>query len=168
MKTIESERLLVREWNENDAADLFAIKQKSSDFMYYLQFNTVNECKECIKIWKEYQEMYPIFFKETGKLVGVVGLVDIGRYNGYREIEVHICDKYNNVDYVTEAHKLILDYGFNELDLSVVFAYCKCSDKVLKQSMINTGFIFEGTLRKFGRDKNDIMRYSVIKEEYCS
>ena len=168
MKTIESERLLVREWKENDTVDLFEIKQKLNDFMYYLQFNTVSDCVECIKIWKEYQEMYPIILKETGKLVGVVGLVDIGRYNGYREIEVHLCDKYDNVDYVTEAHKLILDYGFNELDLSVVFACCKCSDEVLKQSMINTGFIYEGTLRKFGRDKNDSMRYSVIKEEYCS
>ncbi|MBE6022690.1 MAG: GNAT family N-acetyltransferase [Cellulosilyticum sp.] len=168
MKTIESERLLVREWSENDAVNLFQIKRNSTNFMYYMQFNTVDDCMECIKIWKEYQEMYPIILKETGELIGVIGLVDIGRYNGYREIEAHICDKYKNVDYATEAHKLILDYGFNGLDLSVVCAYCKYDDEVLKQSMINTGFICEGTLRKFGRDKTDSMRYSVIKEEYSS
>lgn len=168
MKTIESNRLLVREWSESDAADLFEVKQKSRHFMHYLKFNTVNDSLDCIKIWKEYQEMYPVILKETGthKLIGVVGLVDINRYKGYREIEVHICDKYNNVDYVTEAHKLILDYGFNELGLLVVFAYCGCDEEILKQAMLNTGFVYEGTLRKFGRDMSDRMRYSILKDEY--
>ncbi len=147
---------------------MFEIKQKSNNFMSYLQFDTINDCLDCIKIWKEYQEMYPVILKETGKLIGVVGLVDIGRYEGYREIEVHICDKYAHVDYVTEAHKLILDYGFNKLNLSVVFAYCQCNDEVLQQSMINTGFTYEGRLRKFGRDKKDRMRYSIIKDECYS
>lgn len=134
--------------------------------MYYLKFNTVNDYLDLIKIWKEHQEMYPVIIKETGKLIGVVGLVDIGIYKGYCEIEVHVCDKYNNVDCVTEAHKLILDYGFAELGLLVAFAYCDCSDETLKKAMINSGFLYEGTLRKFGRDKSDRMRYSVIKEEY--
>jgi len=166
MKTIESKRLIIREWNENDAGDLFEIRQKSNRFMHYVKISTINESLDCIKIWKEYQEMYPVILKETGRLIGVVGLVDIDRYKGYRELEVHLCDKYNNADYVTEAHKLILDYGFNEMGLSVAFAYCACDDETAKQAMINTGFVYEGTLRKFGRDKSDRMRYSVIKEEY--
>jgi len=166
MKTIESERLLVREWSENDAADLFEVQRNSNNFMNYLRFNTVNDSLDSIKIWKEYQEMYPVILKETGKLIGVVGLVDINRYKGYREIEVNICDEYNNVDYVTEAHKLILDYGFNDLGILVAFAYCGCDEEILKQAMINTGFVYEGTLRKFGRDMSDRMRYSVIREEY--
>ena len=166
MKTIESERLLVREWSENDAAGLFEIKQTSNHFMDYLRLRTVDDSLECIKLWKEYQEMYPVILKETGKLIGVIGLVDINRYKGYRELEVNICDKYNNVDYVTEAHKLILDYGFNELGLLVAFAYCGCDEEIPKQAMLNTGFVYEGTLRKFGRDMSDRMRYSVIKDEF--
>lgn len=173
MKTIESERLLIRGWRENDAVDLFKdavdlfkIKERSNGFMNYMQLNAVNDCLECIEIWKEHQEMHPVILKKTGKLVGIIGLVDIGRYTGYRELEVHICDNYSNISYVSEAHKLILNYGFNELGLSVVFAYCECNHEVLKQVMIDTGFIYEGTLRKFGRDKNDRMRYSILNDEY--
>jgi len=168
MKTIESNRLLVRDWSENDAGDLFEMKRESNRFMDFLKFSTVNDSLDCIKIWKEYQEMYPVILKETGKLIGVAGLVDVNRYKGYRELEVHICDKYNAVDYVTEAHKLILDYGFGELGLLVVFSQFGCGDEILKQAMLKTGFVYEGTLRKFGRDMSDRMRYSVIRDEYCS
>lgn len=166
MKTIESGRLLVREWREDDADSLLDVKRTSTQFMGYLRLNSVQDSLDCIKIWKEYQEMYPVTLKETGELVGVVGLVDINRYKGYCELEVHMCDKYHDVDYVTEAHKLILDYGFGELGLLVAFAYCSNDEEVLKQAMVNSGFAYEGTLRKFGRDMSDRMRYSVVKEEY--
>ncbi|QHQ62919.1 helix-turn-helix domain-containing protein [Anaerocolumna sedimenticola] len=82
MKTIESNRLLVREWSESDATDLFELKQKSNNFIDYLNFSIVDDTLDSIKIWKEYQEMYPVILKETGKLIGVVGLVDINRYKG--------------------------------------------------------------------------------------
>ena len=168
MKNVESERLLIREWSEKDADDLFEVKQKSNYFMNYLKFNTVNDSLDCIKIWKEYQEMYPVILKETGRVIGVAGLVDINRYKGYRELEVHVCDKYNDIDYVTEAHKLILDYSFNEIGLLVAFTLCACDDEILKQALIKTGFVYEGTLRKFGRDMSDRMRYSLTKDEYQS
>ena len=166
MKPIESNRLLVREWDENDAVGLLEIKRKSSNFMNYLRIVTPDDALNCIKIWKEYQEMYPLIFKQTSKLIGVVGLVDVNRYKGYRELEVNICDEYNNVDYATEAHKLILDYGFDEFGLLVAFSYCGCDEEVLKQALLNTGFAYEGTLRKFGRDMSDRMRYSITKEDY--
>jgi RimJ/RimL family protein N-acetyltransferase len=166
MKTIESNRLMVREWSESDAADLFEARQKSNCFMKFLRFGTVNDSLDCIKIWKEYQEMYPVILKETCKFIGVVGLVDVNRYKGYRELEVHVCDEYNNVDYVTEAHKLILDYGFDELGLLAAFSQFGCDDEILKQVMLKIGFVYEGTLRKFGRDMSDRMRYSILKDEY--
>ena len=168
MKPIESDRLLIREWNENDAADLFEIKRTPSAFMNYLKISTVDDALDCIKIWKEYQEMYPVILKQTGKLVGIAGLVDVNRYKGYRELEVNLCNEYNREDYATETHKLILDYGFSEFGLLVAFSYCGFDEKVLKQALINTGFVYEGTLRKFGRDRSDRMRYSIIKDEYCS
>jgi len=166
MKTIESGRLIVKEWDENDAVDFFEIKQKSHDFIIYVKINTMNDALDCIKIWKEYQEMYPIILKQTNKLIGIVGLVDINRYNGYKELEVHLCDEYYNVDYVTEAHKLILDYGFGESGLLAAFSLCGCDEEVLQKALINTGFVYEGTLRKFGRDKSDRLRYSIVKDEY--
>ena len=162
MKTIESDRFRIREWNESDAPEL----QKLDLKVRHLTFDTVNDSLSAIKTWIEYQEMFPVIYKETGKLVGVVGLVDINRYNGYRELEVHICDKFCDVGHVTELHKLILDYGFNDMGLLVAFALCYNGEDVLIQAMQNIGFVYEGTLRKFGRNKRDSMRFSIMKEEY--
>ena len=132
----------------------------------YLKFDTANDSLNTIKVWKEYQEMFPVILKETNKLVGIAGLVDVNRYKGYRELEVHICDKYCDVSHVTELHKLFLDYGFNDMDLLVAFALCYDDDEILVKAMQNIGFVYEGTLRKFGRDKRDSMRYSIMKDEY--
>jgi RimJ/RimL family protein N-acetyltransferase len=164
MKTIESSRMRIREWDESDASALHEIELKAC----YLKFNTVNDSLEAIRIWKEYQEMYPVILKETGKLIGIAGLVDVNRYKGYRELEIHICDKYCDASYVTELHKLILDYGFNDMGILVAFALCNSNDEILLQAMKNIGFVYEGTLRKFGRDMSDRMRYSITREEYLA
>ena len=37
---------------------------------------------------------------------------------------------------------------------------------MLQQAMERTGFVYEGTLRRFGRDRQDRLRYSILKEEY--
>ncbi len=166
MKTIESKHFIIREWSESDAIDLFELKEKNKQFISYLNFKTVNDSLDIIKIWKEYRELYPLVSKETSTIIGVVGVVDIGRYKGYSELEVHICDEYNNVELSTEAHSLILDYAFNELGILVACAYSACEDDVLKNAMQNTGFVFEGTLRKFGRNMSDTMRYSLLKDEF--
>ena len=165
MKTIESERFLIREWRESDAEALLEVKRNSENFMGYLDLDTVSDSLNSIKIWIEYQEMFPVILKETGKLVGVVGLVDVNRHKGYRELEVYVGDEYNDVSHVTEAHRLILKYGFEEMGIVIAFVYCACDDEILKRAMLDTGFVYEGTLRKFGRDMNDRMRYSILKEE---
>jgi len=162
MKTIESNSFRIREWNESDAFELQRLALRAN----YLKFDTANDSLNTIKTWIEYQEMFPVIFKETGKLIGIVGLVDVNRYKGYKELEVHVCDDFCDVDYITELHKLILDYGFNDTDLLVAFALCYSGDETLVQAMKNVGFVFEGTLRKFGRDKRDSMRYSIMKDEY--
>jgi len=166
MKPIISEKLLVREWNEDDAAGLLEVKRASSGFVNYLKIGTINDALECIRIWKEYQEMYPVILKQTNKFIGVAGLVDVNRYNGYRELEVHLCGEFYNLDYSMEAHKLMLDYGFGKLGLEVAFSYCSDDEEILLQTLKNVGFTYEGTLRKFGRDMSDRMRYSIIREDY--
>jgi ribosomal-protein-alanine N-acetyltransferase len=168
MKTIEAERLLIREWSEHDAAALLEIKikQESTSFMNYLKITALSDSMDTVKIWKEYREMYPVILKATGKLIGVAGLVDVNRYKGYRELEVSLCDAYNDADHLTEAHRLILSYGFDELGLLTAFAYCGRDDAALQQAMSEVGFVYEGTLRRFGRDMSDRLRYSLTGEEY--
>lgn len=164
MKTIESDRLRIREWTEDDAPALCEIALAEN----YLHFATAHDSLDAIKVWKDHQEMYPVLLKATRKLIGIVGLVDVNRYKGYRELEVHVSDEYRDISHVTELLKLILDYAFADLGLSVAFALCKGNEKVLMQALEQCGFTYEGTLRRFGRDKADRMRYSMMREEYLT
>lgn len=166
---IKSQHLLVREWRERDAEALFELKQTSGEyFLAYVDSHTAVGILELIKIWKSYQEMFAVVLKETGKLIGVVGLVDVGRYKAYRELEVHLCDEYYQDELLTELCELILDYGFGRLDLQVIFALCAPSELVLQHVLENVGFLYEGTLRRFGRDGSDRQRYSMIQADYSA
>ena len=162
MKTIESERLRIREWDETDATALQEIELNAN----YLKFSTLKESLDVIHAWKQYQEMYPVFLKDTGELIGITGLVDVNRYNGYRELEVNLPDSYNDLSYNTELHKLILDYGFNEMGMRVIFVLCRDDDDILIQTLKDIAFTYEGTLRKFGRDMRDRLRFSITKDEW--
>jgi transcriptional regulator with XRE-family HTH domain len=163
MKPIESDRLFIRCWNADDAPALLDL-----NLLYYWQFDTLNDSMKAIDVWNERHEMFPVLLRETGELVGIAGLADVNRYKGYRELEVHLSGQYCDASYFIELHKLILDYGFRELRLSVVCAYAKNGEDVLVQAMKEVGFVYEGTLRKFGRDKENRLRYSILREEYIA
>lgn len=54
MKTIEKDRLLVREWKESDANEFFELKKNSQQFISYLNFSTVKDgqnIKKCIRLF---------------------------------------------------------------------------------------------------------------------
>jgi len=166
MKPIESEKLIIRDWT--DAYGLLEIKQNSSNFLDYLSINTPKDAQECVNLWQEYGEVFPIMLKQTDKLIGVAVLADIGRYKGYKELEIHLCDEYNTVEYSLEAINFMLKYGFSDGDLSVACSYCKPDETNMQQALEKAGFVYEGTLRKFGREMGDRLRYSILKEEFLS
>lgn len=166
MQTIKSDRLLIRTWQENDVQTFWDLKVKEPDFVHYIKLSTLDEAQACIDVWKEYEELYPLVLQQSNTLIGVVGLVDVNRYKGYKELEVHLCQGYSDMAYTTEAHRLILDYGFNQSDLLVAFSLCRPEEDDLKEVLESVGFTYEGTLRKFGRDMTDRLRYSIVKEAY--
>ena len=105
-----------------------------------------------------------------GLPIGVIGLVlqeDI--YKKSAEIGYWLGEPYWNHGYMTKAIGLMVDYGFNKLDLTRIFAgvfeYNKASRKVLEKA----GFKFEGVFEK-AVIKNgklvDEYRYAVINPRY--
>lgn len=167
MKTIESERLIIREWKDSDAGDLFLLSQGANRLISYLNIpGSIDDSLETIRMWRKYQEMFPILLKSSGKLIGVIGLVDVNRHAGYREIEYYISHEYHGNGYTSEAVKLILEYGFCELNMLIAAASIEKSNSKSISIVEKNGFMYEGTLRKYGRDLSDRMRYSITKDEW--
>jgi RimJ/RimL family protein N-acetyltransferase len=100
MKTLETERLILREWQESDAADMFAFC-KSSNVMNagWKIHENIDESLEYIRAAIKYQESWAIVLKENNKPIGVVELSDTNRHNHYKEIEYILSDDYQNKGY---------------------------------------------------------------------
>jgi RimJ/RimL family protein N-acetyltransferase len=126
MGNIESERLILRDWLESDAQELYAIcldpeLQRSGIGSYH----SVDECLKTIFLWKEHNEMKAIVSKEGNNLIGLIGLGDMNRYCQYKELEFAIAVNYRNKGYATEAIRRMLAFGFRELNLLVIAAWVR-------------------------------------------
>lgn len=167
MKTLETEGLILREWQENDAADMFEFCKRSdiANAGWKIHEN-IHESLEFIRSSIKYQESWAIVLKENGKVIGSIALFDINRHDRYKEIEYVISEDYQNKGYATEAVKSVLKYAFTELDLLIVAVCYYQSNEKSKRVIEKCGFTYEGTLRKYSRNLADSVRYSMTKEEW--
>lgn len=169
MKEIESERLIISDWQEIDAPELYAIcldpELKRSGIGSY---RSVDECLGTIRLWKEQNEMKAIVSKEDGCLIGLIGLGDMNRYSQYKELEFAIGADYRNKGYATEALRRMLAFGFSELNLLVIAAWVRSFNVHSVRVLEKCAFTFEGRLRKHARDQGDTLCYSILKEEWES
>jgi len=169
VQTLETERLILREWQDSDAAEYYELYKNSDVENAGAKIcESLNESLETIRLLIRSQESWAIVLKGNDKVVGSIFLSDINRHDRYKEIEYVISMDYQNKGYATEAVKCVLKYAFTELDLLVV-AVCHYSSNLKSKRVIEKcGFTYEGTLRKYSRNLTDSVRYSMIKDEWES
>ncbi len=167
MGNIESERLIIRDWQESDAQELYVVcldpeLQRSGINSYH----SVEECLKTIRLWKEQNEMKAIISKDSNRLIGLIGLGDMNRYSQYKELEFAIASDYRNMGYATEALRRMLAFGFVELNLLVIAAWVRSFNEKSNRVLEKCVFTYEGRLRKHARDQSDTLCYSILKEEW--
>lgn len=169
MRTLITDRLVLRDWQENDVAAHFELyKSPDVENAGAKISESLSDSLECINSWIKYQESWAIVRKENDEVIGSIFLSDANRHDRYKEMEYVISEKYQNNGYATEAVKSVLEYAFTKLDLLVV-AVCHYSfNEKSKRVIEKCGFTYEGTLRKFSRNLSDSVRYSMTKEEWVS
>jgi ribosomal-protein-alanine N-acetyltransferase len=126
----------------------------------------LKDCVETIRLWREYQEMWPVCLRDNGDFIGIVGLEDVGRYRQYRELEYLILEPYRKRGYGTEAVERLLAYGFEEFGLSIVAVSVMAGNEASRRLLEKLSFAYEGTLRRYGRDHGDRLRFSLTREEF--
>ncbi|MFU1796249.1 GNAT family N-acetyltransferase [Paenibacillus azoreducens] len=167
MKTLETERFILRGWKESDADEYFELYQNPDVESAGAKIcENINESLEFIRLLIKCQESWAIVLKENGIVVGSIFLSDINRHDRYKELEYVISEGHQNKGYATEAVKRMLEYAFTELDLLVVAVCHYPSNLKSKRVIEKCGFTYEGTLRKYSRNLTDSVRYSMTKEEW--
>ena len=113
--------------------------------------------------------VYGIELKSTRKVIGLIGLSQTDRKNKKSMLGYWVGKKYWNNGIATEAVRIILNFGFQELKLNRISAKTFCDAKSSQRVLEKNGFKLEGVLRKslFKRNRyHDENVYGLLKSEF--
>ena len=118
--TLETQRLILRPFCEEDAEDMFYGWASDEEVTKYLTWNThenIETTKYVLDLWiKEYEQPerlnFAIVLKSENKLIG--GIDVVGYDNGIPVIGYNLAKKYWNKGYMTEACRCVLNYLFSQ------------------------------------------------------
>jgi ribosomal-protein-alanine N-acetyltransferase len=176
-KNIETERLLLRRLEIEDAQEMFDHWAKDSDVTKYLTWEphkNVDETKEILSQWmglyddKEYYQ-WGICIKETNSLVGSIGTVSHNNDNDSCEIGYCISQSVWGNGYMTEAVKAMNDYLFDEVGFHRISAMHYKENFSSGRVMVKAGMTYEGCKRGYYKNLDgayiDCESYAVIKSD---
>lgn len=151
MKIIETERLILRPIIESDAEDIYEYSRGenvgiNAGWKPHADLEETRQVMNVVFIDKEY--VYGIVLKETGKLFGSVGLVPDPKRENHRArmLGYAIGQEYWGKGYTTEAVRALIRFGFQDLNLDLISAYCYPYNERSKSVLKKCGFGLEGCL----------------------
>ena len=164
---IETEHLILRNWQESDAAALYQMcRDKTLRKSGAVFFESVQDAGDTKRSWAKDDRFKAVTHRESAELIGFISLGDMNRYEGYAELEYAIAADYRNKGFATEAVRRMVDYGFSELNLTVIAAWVRSHNAESVRVLEKCAFTLEGRLRKHARDRSDTLCYSVLREEW--
>ena len=151
MSLIETERLILRPIIENDAEAIFEYcrNENVGKNAGWKPHESLEETREIMKqVFLNKENVYGMVLKESGKLFGSIGLVtDPKRQNDKtRMIGYAIGESYWNKGFTSEAVQALIRFGFTNLGLQLISAYCYPYNLSSKKVLMKCGFQYEGTL----------------------
>ncbi len=176
-KTIETERLILRRFSENDAKEIYEGFVNQDGFLYYVhkEKRTLQEEIESLKgITKKYDnpEYYNwlITTRTDKNIIGTINL-NVDNYNESVEFNYAIDDRYKSKGYMTEALEAVKNYCLKEIKVNRIFGGCEINNIASKKVMEKCSFVYEGTLRNYLKLRDgyhDMYLYSFInnRDEY--
>ena len=180
MKALETERLILRPWRLEDAADMYAYAKNPNvgPNAGWKPHESVEESKAILESWihsDEEEDIWAIVPKEMGRACGSIGLHQDGRRPGVpncRELGYVLGQEQWGKGYMTEAAKAVLRYGFQELGLGLISVRHSSYNQRSRRVIEKCGFHYEGTMRQYSRLYDgtilDGCFYSLTAQEFAA
>ncbi|MCB2312823.1 GNAT family N-acetyltransferase [Clostridium tagluense] len=175
--TIETDRLIIREFNEDDFKAIHAYASKPEVTMY-LPFGPNSEMDTHIFLKKviDYQTLKPrydyefaVVLKQNNILIGACGIHVTNINNKEGSIGYCYDKQYWGNGYASESSDAIINFGFEKLNLHRIFATCHPDNIASAKVMEKIGMIKEGRLREHKLQKGkwrDSFLYSILDYEH--
>lgn len=150
---IETERLILRSWEEDDNKPFAELNGNSNIMKYFPAPLSVDESNAFVdRINAELEEtgfgLYAVEIKGTGEFIGYVGFHRF-TFNAYFspgwEIGWRISDKFWHKGYATEAAKACLNYAREKQLCDKLYSFTAVPNIPSENVMKRIGMTFEGT-----------------------
>jgi RimJ/RimL family protein N-acetyltransferase len=174
---LNGEKINLRKLRKSDAR---SIQQHAKDYEIYRYTSVIPHpyrLKHALEfIPKTHKEMkdktgYSLGMedKKTGKIVGMMSLINVDPKNRNAELGYWLGRKYWGQGITTEAARMMLDFGFSKLKLAKIYARTVHPNKASARVLQKSGFKPEGVGRKhIFKDGRwyDELRFGLLKEEF--
>ncbi|SDN06159.1 Protein N-acetyltransferase, RimJ/RimL family [Fictibacillus solisalsi] len=177
MIELQTERLLLRPWKPSDYKDLYeyAKSEKVGPNAGWRPHKDEEESKEIIDLFLREDETWAIELLSKEKVIGSIGLhertPDLSLVHlKQKEIGYVLNPAYWGNGYVPEAVNAVLQFGFEELSLDMVwcghFDFNHNSKRVNKKCGFTYRFSEKKILERLDGKEVMSLYYSILREEY--
>ncbi|TDO71573.1 RimJ/RimL family protein N-acetyltransferase [Flavobacterium chryseum] len=150
-KSIETERLILRELLLSDADGMFELDSNPNVhiFLGKKPVRTIEESVEQIKnIQQQYEDFgigrWAVILKETNEFLGWSGIKfitnEINKHKDFYEIGYRFIEKHWGKGYASEAAIDFVDYAFTEMKVDKLYAYADEGNENSRKVLEKLGF----------------------------
>lgn len=148
---LETQRLILRKFEETDAERLFLL-DSDPEVMKYIGLPPLSDITESENVIKMIQQQYldngvgrlAVIEKESGLLISWSGLKlitqEINGYNNIYDLGYRFIPEYWGKGYALESAKASLDFGFNDLKAETIYAHAHYENEGSNYILRKLGF----------------------------
>jgi len=177
METLETQRLILRTWLNNDVHDYyeFASDEQVGIMAGFKPHESLFESQIILNIFMIQNKSWAIYHRQDNKVIGYIDLhPDPKRSSKIKCLSIgySLNKKYWGQGIMVEASQAVMAYVFKELKLDLLTIYHYTDNNQSKRVIEKLGFSYDGTLRSSARLFNNMIKdeacYSMSKQEYLS
>lgn len=174
MKTLETERLILRAWSSADRDDLFAYARNPNvgPNAGWKPHENPEESAQILRMFLEQDDLWAIEYKENHRVIGSVDLHEdrLRKDINARMLGYVLAEDYWGTGLMTEAARRVIRFAFEEKGLAVLSVFHYPHNLRSRRVIEKCGFVYEGTLRSASRIFDgtvlDGVCYSMLRGEY--
>ncbi|MGL5416373.1 MAG: GNAT family N-acetyltransferase [Clostridium sp.] len=171
MELLITDRLILRPWNINDSKDLF--EYAKTDLVGpnagWAPHKTEKESRNTILFFARTKEVLAIVLKSENKVIGSISLHTSFPYKylknlNQRELGYALNPSYWGNEYIKEAALAVINYGFNKMNLDIIWCSHYNSNSNSKRIIEKLNFTYK--FSRVSHDKSNSILYYYLKNPF--
>lgn len=151
--TIKTERLLLRQFTDNDLENVFKGLSHPDIIKYYgVNYQTLESTKEQLQFFKDLETTgtgiwWAVCDAKDGTFYGACGFSSLSKTHKKAEVGFWLMPACWGQGIMQEVMPLICNYGFDRLGLHRIEGFVESENHNCKKAMAKLDFFLEGTMR---------------------